>query len=468
MPCRPDTCGKLPQVSSEHETAWPIGYAVLVRTGSTRPDAVSLMWLVTVRWTVVLAASGALVAGRTGLGVSVGLSIALVIVAIVVVSNLWLLWRIRTGRTETAMRAAGPLVSLDVLLLMWVLWRSGGVLNPASVFFLVQIVLAALVLGRLWTWIVTSVTIGGYAAMYLSPSVELTAAQVMHPEIAVHMGGMWLAFAATALVIAVLVSALVVSIERRDRALARLRDEHARTMRFAGLATLAAGAAHELSTPLATVAIAARELERSLAADASSREHFEDARLIRSEVDRCRRILDDMAAESGGGPGEVPRSAAVTDVLAGVVAELPATLAERVDVRAARDIRVLWPVQAVTRALLNLVRNALHASPPDAAVSLAADALPDSRVRIAVADSGAGMSPEELARAGEPFFTTRPSGTGTGLGIFVARSTAEQLGGSLSLVSAPGQGTTATLLLPADVLTPMQTDAAVDASSAVR
>jgi two-component system sensor histidine kinase RegB len=78
------------------------------------------------------------------------------------------------------------------------------------------------------------------------------------------------------------------------------------------------------------------------------------------------------------------------------------------------------------------------------------------------------MSPEELARAGEPFFTTRPSGTGTGLGIFVARSTAEQLGGSLSLVSAPGQGTTATLLLPADVLTPMQTDAAVDASSAVR
>ncbi len=86
----------------------------------------------------------------------------------------------------------------------------------------------------------------------------------MHPEIGAHMNGMWLAFAATALVIAVLVTQLVVTIERRDRALEILRDQHARSTRFAGLATLAAGAAHELSTPLATMAVAARELERSL------------------------------------------------------------------------------------------------------------------------------------------------------------------------------------------------------------
>jgi two-component system sensor histidine kinase RegB len=423
-----------------------------MRAGDTRPDAVSLTWLATVRWTVLLAASGAVVAGGTGLGVSFPAQPTVVLLAAIVVSNLWLMWRIRSGRTQTAMRAAGPLVAFDALLLMWVLWRSGGVLNPASVFFLVQIVLAALVLGRAWTWFITALTVGGYAAMYLSPSSELSAAQVMHPEIAVHMSGMWLAFAATALVIATLVTALVSAIERRDRALAVLGDQHARSTRFAGLATFAAGAAHELSTPLATVAVAARELERALDTHVGASDLREDARLIRAEVDRCRRILSDLSAESGDAPADVPRQATVAEVLAAVVADLQPDLAARVQTRPPDDIHVLWPVQAVTRVVVNLLRNALHASAAAEAVVLDAQALPDERVRISVSDRGAGMSPEELARAGEPFFTTKPPGIGTGLGLFVARSTAEQLGGALGLVSTPGRGTTATLSLPVNVV----------------
>ncbi len=251
------------------------GYAVSMTAGlsaeasakadSARPsDVVGLKWLVTVRWTVLVAATGALFAGRTGLGVSLSAPTAMLLLAAVAVSNLWLTWRIRTGRTQAATAAAALLVCADVVLLLWVLWRSGGALNPASVFFLVQIVLAALVLGRVWTWVVTGLSVGGFGMLYLAPASELRTAQVMHPEIGAHMNGMWLAFAATALVIAVLVTQLVVAIERRDRALETLRDQHARTTRFAGLATLAAGAAHELSTPLATMAVAARELERSL------------------------------------------------------------------------------------------------------------------------------------------------------------------------------------------------------------
>jgi len=71
-------------------------------------------------------------------------------------------------------------------------------------------------------------------------------------------------------------------------------------------------------------------------------------------------------------------------------------------------------------------------------------------VRIVVADEGPGMSADVLARAGEPFFTTKAPGSGMGLGLFLARSLAEQLGGTLSLDSTTGRGTRATLELPAE------------------
>ena len=357
-------------------------------------------------------------------------------------------------------------------MLLWVLWRSGGALNPASVLLLVQIVLAALVLGRVWTWIVTALAVGGFGGLYLAPASELQAAQVMHPEIGAHMNGMWLAFAATALVIAVLVTQLVGAIERRDRALETLRDQHARTTRFAGLATLAAGAAHELSTPLATMAVAARELERSLEgrrgqsdesaggqgqANASGHgeanaELLNDARLIRSEIDRARRILTDLSAQSGGAPGDAPRPASISDLFAAIHRDLPRQVTNRLETRAGDGIHVVWPVQAVTRAVVNLVHNAAQASSESDTVLLESREDGDGRIRIDVVDRGAGMTRDHLARAGEPFFTTKPPGVGTGLGLFVARSTVEQLGGTLELISEPGRGTTATIVLPANVI----------------
>jgi two-component system sensor histidine kinase RegB len=125
-----------------------------------------------------------------------------------------------------------------------------------------------------------------------------------------------------------------------------------------------------------------------------------------------------------------------------------------VDVRVRGDRVVVWPVQVVARALTNLVQNALHASAPDARVALQDGTTPDDDVRLAVVDAGVGMSPETLSRAGEPFFTEKPPGVGTGLGLFVVRSTMEQLGGRLTLRSVRGRGTTAEITLPRDVLAP--------------
>jgi two-component system sensor histidine kinase RegB len=131
-------------------------------------------------------------------------------------------------------------------------------------------------------WIVTSLSVAGYALLFLAETDQLQAAQSMHPEIALHMRGMWLAFALTALVIAALVTRLTIAVERRDRALESLRERNASAVRVAGLATLGRRRRRTSSARRSsTIAVAARELERALA-DANSPALRQDARLIRA------------------------------------------------------------------------------------------------------------------------------------------------------------------------------------------
>lgn len=418
------------------------------RAGAT--DRVGLLWLVTVRWTTLAACIGAIVAGESGLDASVPVASGGLVLLVVIASNLWLMWRIRRGHDGATRTAAGVLISADVVLLSWLLLSSGGVMNPVSAFYLVEIVVAALVLGPAWTWVVTTLSVAGYAVLFLAPSDQLQAAQGMHPEIALHMRGMWLAFAGTALVIGVLVTRLAVAVDRRDRALEAMRGRHDKAARVAGLATIVAGAAHELSTPLATIAVVARELERSLANFPHSDERSADARLIRAEIDRCRRVLDDMAGQIAEPMGEAPRPVSVGHVLAEVVDRVAPDARPRVRVAAAPDVSAVWPARVVAQAVANLVRNALQASAVtdyvDVDVVEAGDA-----IRIVVTDRGTGMPADVLARAGEPFFTTKPQGAGTGLGLFVTRSAIEQLGGTVDLSSIEGQGTVATIRLARDL-----------------
>jgi two-component system sensor histidine kinase RegB len=244
-------------------------------------------------------------------------------------------------------------------------------------------------------------------------------------------------------------------VERRDRALVEMRERQARDARLIGLATLAAGAAHELSTPLGTIAVAARELERSLdTASAGAGDRREDIQLIRAEIERCRRVLNDMASRSGGVAGEAPIPRALADLASDVLAQLAPDERRRVDVTLPGDVTIRWPAAAVTRALANIVRNGLHASPPDGRVTLAARREPPARVVITIADRGHGMAPDVRARAGEPFYTTKPEGSGMGLGLFVATSTIDQLGGTLRVASTEGVGTSVDVALPADVAIP--------------
>ena len=407
-------------------------------------DHIELSWLATVRWTTLAACVAALAFGRTALGLDSALVDVGTGIILAAVSNVWLFTAARRSQTLPT-HVPGVLVCLDVALLAWCLVKSGGVLNPASIFFLVEIVLAALALGRPWTWIVTALSIAGYGLQLLAPTSELAAAASMHPQIAEHMRGMWLAFFLTAIIIGALVTRLAVSIERRDRAIAQMRDDAARQMRLMSLASMAAGAAHELSTPLSTIAVAAGELARSASAIPGGDVLASDINLIRTELTRSRRILTDLSGRAD--ESTVGKDCSLGEVIAAAVDFLSPSDGARIIMTGPLSTIVAWPRALVARALGNIIANALQAS-SDGVVTIAIAAVDRARVTITVTDHGRGMNAETLARAGEPFFTTRDVGEGTGFGLFVARATAEQLGGRLRIASVDGQGTTVTFDLP--------------------
>jgi two-component system sensor histidine kinase RegB len=226
-----------------------------------------------------------------------------------------------------------------------------------------------------------------------------------------------------------------------------MRARAARNEHLASLTTLAAGAAHELSTPLATIAIAARELERSTGAAGGASALADDARLIRLEVDRCQAILDQMSGRAGGITPDEAEPVDVRQVVEEICARLPAERAARLEIRIHGELPSIdVPRAGFGQVVASLVKNAFDATTGTEAVAVDV-ARHGDRVRLIVKDEGRGMPADVLSRAGEPFFTTKEPGRGLGLGLFLARLFAERIGGSLTLHS--DHGTTAILDLPA-------------------
>lgn len=333
---------------------------------------------------------------------------------------------------------------LDVVLQTGVFFFSGGPFNPFTTLFLVNIALGTLMLSRRRQWVQLVACLVGFSSLFVLEKLAPEGlglpnhAQLMR----LHLAGMLIAFIVAAAFIVAFMERLLSAIRRRDAELETARQSAARNEKLAALTTLTAGAAHELGTPLGTIAVASTELLRALDALEVPEDVRDDARLVRAQVVRCREILSRMSSRSGEVAGEGFTRVPVDEWMQAAIAELPA--GAKVEVPSLSGLAIVGPRVAMTQALANLLRNALHASDT---VGLEARAH-QSRLIVEVTDEGPALSPEVLARLGEPFFTTRPVGQGLGLGVFLARTLADQLGGSLSYARGEVRGTVARLELP--------------------
>lgn len=423
---------------------------------------IDLSWLSTLRWGALAGQLATILVVDRVMGIDLPLVPLGVVLAVGVVSNVALnAWR-RRDDVSDAMLAAVML--LDVGLLTAALYYTGGPFNPFSFLYLVNVALAAMILPPGWTWMLAGCSLALFGGLFFA-HVPLPLGDhggmdhsamghagmdhgmgADHP-ISLHVQGMWVAFGVAAAFIVYFIQRVRGALAERDAELGAVRSAAARHEKLASLATLAAGAAHELATPLSTIAVVAKELERALGADDPESAAVADVRLVRAQVERCRTILSQMAADAGESAGEAFVSTRLDAVVDDVVAELAGRERVRRAVADAPLVRV--PRRALTQALRGVVKNALEASAPDGEVAIQMDA-ESGRARVRVVDRGRGMTPDVLARAGEPFFTTKNGdglGRGMGLGLFLARVVLERLGGDLALESAAGRGTTVTLTL---------------------
>ncbi len=396
------------------------------------PAVMARDWLVRLRWAALGGQLATIGFAAFALSYPVAAAPVVAVLILTALSNLVL--------ARSAQPAAVPAALLfDLIGLTALLAATGGASNPFSVLYLVHVALAAVLLGPGWTWRIALAAVGGFAALF-----PFTDPHAMHAGLVeAHLGGMWVAFGVTAAGIAWFVARLARDVRERDERLAALQQQHEREERVIALATLAAGAAHELGSPLSAIAVGAREI--ALLAGPDSPEILEEAEALRAQVERCRDIVARLTQRAGASQGD-GLARVHLDALEGALrGRLTASELSRVELDLPAELVVFAPLHALAEALASLVQNALLAGPGPVRVRARQAG---ERVTLRVEDEGVGMAPEVLLHLGEPFFTTRPAGQGMGLGVFLARRLTESLGGNIRYTSKTGQGTAAELELP--------------------
>jgi len=260
-----------------------------------------------------------------------------------------------------------------------------------------------------------------------------------------HLKGMLLAFVITAFFIVFFIGRIQKALEEHQHTLVSLEKERARSEKLSSLATLSAGAAHEFSTPLSTIAVAAGEMLHQLEKGEIDRELLDDVQLIKDQVKTCKDILYQMAADAGEHLGEFLEKYEIDAVLLEIIKEFPANVHDRIKIKnEASGTIVRLPIRTLVRTVKGLIKNGLDASDNVSPVFLRCFC--DKKfLYFEVKDQGGGMDAETSARATEPFYTTKDPGKGLGLGLFLAQNLAEQFGGELVIDSKKQSGTTVTI-----------------------
>jgi two-component system sensor histidine kinase RegB len=414
---------------------------------------VNIQWLARLRWAQTAGQAMTVLVGQFLLEGALPIASLFGVIGIGLVSNLLLeLYFFGDRRRETPSRTVyewqlAMVMMLDVGILTGLLYLTGGPHNPFGLLYVVQIALATVLLRAKWAWLLGALSFVGFGLLL-----------AVHQPLAIpddnRAVGAWVALGVASAFVVHFLQRIYVALDERETELTEARHLAARQERLASLATMAAGAAHELSTPLGTVALAAKELERALTkADASATNLADlaaDARLIREQVGRCRAILEQMA-QGAGTVGEGVAPVSVGELLEEAFLNIRTTPTVHRDVPtelAKHPLRL--PPRAVSQALRSLVTNAQDASPPNTAVVVGVRG-DQEMLSITIRDRGKGMPSEILARIGEPFFTTKAPGRGMGLGLFLARAVIEGVGGTLQIDSTPGEGTEVRVTLPTDI-----------------
>ena len=435
-----------------------------------------LRTLSNLRWLAVAGQSAALFLVYFALGYSLPILYCAIAIAISAGLNVALALRYAPSHRLTN-REATFYLGFDVLQLAALLYLTGGIANPFALMFLAPVVIAATTLNLGNVLILAGIAFASVSLIAVAhrPLPWPQGEALLLPQL--YQAGIW-----TALVIGIgftSVYAWRIASEsaRMSAGLAATQLALSREHRLAALGALATAAAHELGTPLGTIAVVARELERSLPKDSPD---IEDVRLMREQADRCRAIIARLANPEAtllGATARLPLGAFLDDVAA-------AHRGEDLEIRVTilpppgdGPVPQIWRAPELLHGLGNIIENAADFAKALVAVNAGWD---DQFLFISVADDGPGFAPEIFEALGEPYITSRPGHhalgetdigpqgsldehEGMGLGFFIAKILLEQTGGLVNAENPPGGGAQVSIRWPRGVIDGPQPPAQLEA-----
>src|SRR5487761_192170 len=416
-------------------------------TDTTRPGAsepatglgrISLRTLVPIRWVAIAGQALALLTVHYGIGFHLPLLPALAVVAGSALLNVILIVHRQVAR-QLGERYAALCLGYGILQLAILLYLTGGLQNPFSILIVAPVTVGATILSRrpvIALSIFAVVAISALALWHLPlPWRSGPSPLVFPPEIVI---GIWTALVLATVFIALYTWSVAQEARRLRDAVAATQLALAREQQVSAVGSLAAAAAHELGSPLATIAVVAKELARELPSDSP---FAEDAALLVSQSERCRKILAQLAQqhdEDGGSPyARLPISALVEAATAshhdqGVRLIFATTSAS------AEDEPLVRRSPEILHGLNNLIQNAVQFARREVSVTTSWDA---GAVTVEIADDGPGFPLHLLGRLGEPYLSTRAGEANhMGLGIFIAQSLLERSGARLDFANLPEGG----------------------------
>jgi two-component system sensor histidine kinase RegB len=409
----------------------------------------NLVQLVQLRW---LAVGGQLLTiGVVSqlLGIRLPMPEMLLLLAALALFNLVCALRARAARhVEDRELFAGLLV--DVAVLSGQLYYSGGVSNPFVFLFLLQVVVAAVLLAPRYSWAMAGLTSGCLVA--LTQWHRPLGLPRLEPALPAHyVGGLLLCFALVAALLVLFIGRIGRNLRQRDERLANLRQRAAEEEHIVRIGLLASGAAHELGTPLATLSVILGDWSRMavFAAEPELREEIEEMQV---QLQRCKRIVSGILLAAGEARGEAPVETTLHAFLDELAAHWQRTRPGpglRCHRQNLPDVHIVSDA-ALQQMIDNVLDNALEAA-PEAEPTLWAER-EDEDLVLRVQDRGPGFAPEMLAQLGKPYQSSkgRPGG---GLGLFLSVNVARLLGGRLQARNRERGGAEVTIRLPLAALT---------------
>ncbi|ESS74026.1 sensor histidine kinase RegB [Methyloglobulus morosus KoM1] len=444
----------------------------------------NLKWLFILRNMMILGESFLVVMFVYILNISIPEQQLWLVIVAIIAFNAYTSMRLQTDDPVTELEIFSQ-ICIDVLSIAGLLYLTGGASNPITWVFLLPLIITAIMLPQSYAWYMVILTTSMYTILIgfniPLPSIEphMPNTGLLHPSpimmaneetmqkmhaisdnhyYNLHMFGMWFGFVFSAGLVAFFVAELARMLKHRERSLAEARENALRDERVVALGTLAASAAHDMGTPLGTIAIVVHELMQDYPVQLYP-EINEKMDILENQVNRCKEALSLMSASAGEMRAESGTVMLVSDYIDNVLYQWrshkpTAKLHLDIDPGIAVDAQLIAE-RTLTHALINVLNNAAEASDPERGIEFYVSwSLSDLTIKIR--DFGSGFPDEIIKFNGNQPVNSKNKGLGVGL--FLAHSTIHRMGGKINLSNLETGGACVEINLPLSMNTEIKND----------